>query len=76
MAALVQLDAAQLDRVPVLHVEQAGGDAAAEHALGGLRHGRPGLARADDVDVAEAREIATLQMALDGAGGSAADNAA
>ena len=29
MAALIQLDAAQLGRVPILHVEQAGGDAAA-----------------------------------------------
>ena len=58
MAALVELDAAQLGEVAVLDVDQAGGDAAAEDALGGLRHGGSGLAGADHVDMAEAGEVA------------------
>ena len=69
VAALVQFDAAQFGEVAVLDVDQAGGDAAAEDALGGLRHGGSGLACADDVDVAEAVEVAPREVAGDGVGG-------
>src|ERR1039458_9906102 len=69
VAALVELDAAQGGEVAVLDIDQAGGDAAAEHALGGLRHGGSRLACADDVDMAEAVEVAARQVAGDGAGG-------
>ncbi len=66
MAALVEFDAAQFGDVAVLDVDQAGGDAAAEDALGGLRHGGSGLTRADHVDIAEAVEIAASEVAGDG----------
>ena len=68
VAALVELDAAQFGDVAVLDVDQAGGDAAAEDALGGLRHGGSGLACADHVDIAEAREVAAREVAGDGVG--------
>ena len=54
VAALVELDAAQLGEVAVLDVDQAGGDAAAEDALGGLRHGGSGFTGSDHVDMAVA----------------------
>ena len=69
VAALVQLDAAQFGEVAVLDVDQAGGDAGAEDALGGLRHGGSGFAGADHVDVAVAGEVAAGQVAGDGVGG-------
>src|ERR1019366_4923674 len=54
VAALVQLDAAQFGDVAVLDIDQAGGDLASQHALGGLRHAGSRLACADHVDMAEA----------------------
>src|SRR5262245_23183745 len=73
MAAFVELDAAHLGEVSVLDVDQAGGDAAAEYALGGASHRCPGLSGADYIDVAEFRIVARAQPALHrgrGIGGS------
>ena len=69
VAALVELDAAQFGEVAVLDVDQAGGDAGAEDALGGLRHGGSGFTGSDHVDVAEAGEVAAGEVAGDGGGG-------
>src|ERR1019366_7425263 len=69
VAALVQLDAAQFGQVAILDIDQAGGDPAAEGALGGLRHGGSGLARPEHVDVAEAGEVAAGEVAGDGGRG-------
>ena len=66
MAALVQFDAAQSGDVAVLHVDQAGGDAASEHPLGGLRHGGPGLARADHVDMAKSGDVEPFELSRHG----------
>ena len=52
VAALVELDAAEFGNVPILYVDQAGGDACAEDAFGGLGLGVSGFAGADDVNVA------------------------
>src|ERR1019366_337429 len=69
VAALVQLDAAQFGQVAILDIDQAGGDPAAEDALGGLRHGGSGLACPDHVDVVEGGEVAAGEVAGDGVGG-------
>jgi len=68
VAALIQLDAAQFGDVAVLDIDQAGGDLAAEDALGGLRHGGSCLACSDHVEMAEAGEVAAFQVAGDGVG--------
>ena len=54
MAALVEFDAAEPGEVAVLDVDESGGDALAEDAFRGQRHGSAGLPRPDHVDVAVA----------------------
>jgi len=52
----------------VLNVDQAGGDPAAQHAFGGMRHGGSGFARADYVDVGIPREVPAFQVTGYGGG--------
>ena len=55
--------------VAVFDVDQTGGDAPAEDALGGLCHRRASFTRADHEDVAETREIAASEVADHGVHG-------
>ena len=76
VAALVEFDAAEFGDVAVLDVDQAGGDAAAEDALGGLRHGGSGLTCSDDVDMAVAVKLRRARWRVTASMGSAAARAA
>ena len=63
------LDALELGGVAVLHVDQPAGNAAAEDALGGLRHGGGGLAGPDYEYALETGGVEALQAARDGVRG-------
>jgi len=75
VAALVQLNPPQgsaaapgipVRDVAVLHVHKAGRNAVSQHPFGCLRHGDTGFARAEHVNVAEARQVEAFQMTRNG----------
>ena len=65
MPGLLELDVRKPDQVPVLDVQQPGGDAIPQHTFGGMRHGRAGFARAEHENALKAVEVDGTEVTLD-----------